>query len=44
MAKQTEIFAKYKLSKLKIGFMSFIVRFSIIRYFYYIINKKFDEN
>ena len=40
MAKQTEIFAKYKLSKLKIGFMSFIVRFSIIRYLYYIINKK----
>lgn len=40
MAKQTEIFAKYKLSKIKIGFMSFIVRSPFIRYLYYVLNKK----
>ena len=40
MAKQTEIFAKYKLSKYKLGYLSFIVRSSFVRYLYYLLNKK----
>ena len=40
MAKQTEIFAKYKLEKYKLGFLSFIVRFPLVRYIYYLLNKK----
>ena len=40
MAKQTEIFAKYKLKKFKLSFLSFIVRAPYIRYLYYWLNKK----
>ena len=40
MAKQTEIFAKYKLNKYKLSFLSFIVRSSFVRYIYYLLNKK----
>jgi non-haem Fe2+, alpha-ketoglutarate-dependent halogenase len=40
MTKQTEIFAKYKLKKFKLSFLSFIVRAPYIRYLYYWLNKK----
>ena len=40
MAKQTEVFAKYKLNKYKMSFLSFIIRSSFVRYIYYLINKK----
>ena len=40
MSKQTEIFAKYKLNRFKISFLSFLVRYPLIRYIYYLINKK----
>ena len=40
MAKQTEIFAKYKLGKYNLSFLSFIVRSSFVRYIYYLFNKK----
>ena len=40
MAKQTEIFAKYKLQKYKLSFLSFIVKVPYVRYLYYLLNKK----
>ena len=40
MAKQTEVFAKFKLSKYKLSFLSFIVRSPLVRYIYYLLNKK----
>ncbi len=40
MAKQTEIFAKYKLKKFRLSFLSFMVRIPYLRYLYYRLNKK----
>lgn len=42
MAKQTEIFAKFKLKKFKISFLSFLIKFQIIRYFYYFLTNKLN--
>lgn len=40
MSKQTQVFAKFKLDRFNLGFLSFIVRFKFIRYIYYLINNK----
>ena len=42
MKKQTEVFAKFKLKKFKISFLSFLVRFRKIRYFYYLLTNKIN--
>ena len=40
MANQTEVFAKFKLNNYKLSFLSFIVRSPLVRYIYYLLNKK----
>jgi len=42
MAKQTEIFAKFKLKKFKLSFLSFLIKLQIIRYFYYLLTNKIN--
>lgn len=42
MAKQTEIFAKFKLKKFRLSFLSFLIKFQIIRYFYYLLTNKLN--
>ena len=40
MSKQTQVFAKFKLRKFKLDFLSFIVKLKFFRYIYYKISKK----
>ena len=40
MSKQTQVFAKYKLKKFKLSFLSFLVKISFCRYMYYVFTKK----
>ena len=40
MSKQTQIFAKFKLKKLNLGFLSLIVKLKFVRYIYYLIHRK----
>jgi hypothetical protein len=40
MSKQTQIFAKFKLKKFNLGFLSIFVKLKFVRFIYYLINKK----
>ena len=40
MSKQAQVFAKFKLNKFKLGFLSILVKSKFARYLYYLLNKK----